>query len=88
MEKNDFKRILQVTQDLLDFVYQFPNGVTMREFKRHAKALLSHYGLEVGAYVYYDNMALEILEAANAIKLVCEPRYPTRIIANTKEDNE
>lgn len=85
MGKNDFGKIVMVAQAALDFVAEYPNGVTLREFKRHVKNLLSRHGLDVGAYVLYDQMTLDILETAYAVTLITEPREPTRIVARGGE---
>lgn len=77
------------TQEALEYIGKFPDGVTLTEFKHYFKKLTSRYGLEDKAYVMYDQLAIDILETASAIKLVVEPGEPTRLIATEGElENE
>lgn len=86
MGQNNFSKIMLVAQAALDFIAQSPDGVTLRQFNRHVKGLLSRHGLEVGAYVVYDQMCLDILETAKAVTRIIEPREPTRLVVATKGD--
>lgn len=85
MAKPCFARVTMVAQEMLPFVAASPDGVTLRQFKRHLKNLLYRFGIEEGQHLLYDQIILDVLETAQAVRRITERRYPTKIVIQQEE---